>query len=159
MTFCDFFHDLFKFFMTLGLAATFKSFQTFPCCKVFLTFNSSTDTNSGVHKNACRSRYLITPLCLTLPLLLSSEVSREVANQPHKTLIFHDFQGPTIKFHDLPGRKMKFLNSMTFQVFHDLHEPCSQVKKCTDLNFGEGLCTIKSPCSFPRFWTLSNGRY
>ena len=29
-----------------------------------------------------------------------------------------------IKFHDFPGLEMKFLNSMTFQVFHDLYEPC-----------------------------------
>ena len=46
-----------------------------------------------------------------------------VNNLSHKTLIFHDFQGSTIKFHDFPGLEMKFLNSMTFQGFHDLYEP------------------------------------
>ena len=81
MTFHRFFHDLFKFCMTYGLAVTLKNFQTPPSLRVFLTLNSSTDTNSGVHKNACRTRYSITPLCLTLPLLLSSEVSREVTTQ------------------------------------------------------------------------------
>ena len=81
MTFHRFFHDLFKFCMTYGLAVTLKNFQTPPSLRVFLTLNSSTDTNSGVHKNACRTRYSITPLCPTLPLLLSSEVSREVTTQ------------------------------------------------------------------------------
>ena len=35
----------------------------------------------------------------------------------------YDFQGPTIKFQ---ARKMKCLNSMTFQVFYDLYEPCNK---------------------------------
>ena len=39
----------------------------------------------------------------------------------------------------LQAWRMKFLNSMTFQVFHNLYEPCSHVKNCTDLNLGEGL--------------------
>ena len=37
--------------------------------------------------------------------------------------------GPTIKFHNFPGLERKFLNSMTFQVFHDLYEPCQSVCK------------------------------
>ena len=64
MTFYDFFHDLFKFSMTLGLAVTFK--KLFVVFEYFLTFNSSTDTNSGVHKNACCSHCLIPTLYLTL---------------------------------------------------------------------------------------------
>ena len=51
----------------------------------------------------------------------------------NRTLIFHDFQGPTIKFHDFPGLEMKFLNSMTFQDFmtytNPVSEPCFQVSK------------------------------
>ena len=27
-------------------------------------------------------------------------------------------------FDDFPGLEMKFLNFMTFQVFHDLYKPC-----------------------------------
>ena len=61
MTFHDFFHDLFKFSKTLGLAVTFKNFKKFPCFKSFFkTLKSSKDTNSGVHRNVCRLRWLIT---------------------------------------------------------------------------------------------------
>ena len=35
MTFNDFFHDLFKFSKTLGLAVSFKNFKKFPCFRVF----------------------------------------------------------------------------------------------------------------------------
>ena len=62
MTFHDFFHDL------IGLAVTFKNFQNFTRFSIFFTINSSTDTNSGIHQNACRSRRFITPLYLTLSL-------------------------------------------------------------------------------------------
>ena len=30
-------------------------------------------------------------------------LSSAVTNLPNKILIFHDFQGPTIKIHDFPG--------------------------------------------------------
>ena len=56
-----------------------------------------------------------------------------VYNLSNKTLIFHDFQGPTTKFHDFPGLEMKFWNSMTFQVFHDLYEPCIVRKIMNDI--------------------------
>ena len=81
--------------MTLGLGVTFENFQTLPVLAYFFTLKSSTETNSGIHQNEKRSRCLITPLYLT-----SSPV---VTNQPNKTLIFHYFQGPKIKFHDFPG--------------------------------------------------------
>ena len=35
MTFHGFFHDLFKFSMTLGSVATFENFQSFPCFSIF----------------------------------------------------------------------------------------------------------------------------
>ena len=54
---------------TLGLAVTLIFFRTFPVLGYFWTLNSSTDTNSGVHQNACRSPCSITSLYLTLPLL------------------------------------------------------------------------------------------
>ena len=57
------------------------------------------------------------PFSYSLSLLWHSTVT----NSPNITFIFHDFPGPTIKFHDFsrPGKKMKFLNFMTFQVFHN----------------------------------------
>ena len=68
--FHDYFHDLFKFSMTFGLAVTFENFQNVPCFRIyFLTLNSSTDTNSSVYQNGCRSPSLITPLDLKLSLL------------------------------------------------------------------------------------------
>ena len=71
--FHDFFHDLFYFSITLGLAVTFETFENFTCFSIFLAlkqFNRNrTETNSGIHQNACRSRCLITPLYLTLSLL------------------------------------------------------------------------------------------
>ena len=43
-----------------------------------------------------------------------------VANLPAVTSIFHDFPGQTIKFHDrLQAWKLKLLNFMTFEVFHE----------------------------------------
>ena len=51
-------------------------------------------------------------------------LSSTVTKLPNKTLIFHDFQGLTIKFHEFPGLENEILkNSMTFQVFHYLYEP------------------------------------
>ena len=50
MTFNDYFHDLFKVPMTFSLAVSLK-----PSLSYFLTLQSSTDTNSGVHQNVCRS--------------------------------------------------------------------------------------------------------
>ena len=35
ITFYDFFHDLFKFSMTLGLVVIFKNLQNFPCFSIF----------------------------------------------------------------------------------------------------------------------------
>ena len=43
-----------------------------------------------------------------------------VANLPNITSIFHDFPGQTIKFYDrLQAWKLKLLNFMTFEVFHE----------------------------------------
>ena len=87
--FHDFFHDLFKFSMTLGLVypqihvanvvrcstvfscqmAMVKNFHSFSSLGVFFNLSSSTDTNSGVHRNVCRLRCIINPLYLTQSLL------------------------------------------------------------------------------------------
>ena len=63
----------------------------------------------AVRQNACRLSCLITPLYLTLSLALSTNLS-------NKTLIFHDFQGLTIKLHDLPDLEKEILK------FHDSEE-------------------------------------
>ena len=115
LTFHDIFHDLLKFCTTLGLVVTIKNFQKISIIwGYFLTTNSSTDTKSVVHQNACRLRCLISPLHLTLSLL---NLSSAVTKLPNKTLIFHDFQGPTIKFHDFPGLENKILKFHGFPGF------------------------------------------
>ena len=69
MTFYDFFHDLFTFFKTLGLAVTFKNFKDFPCLRVFLGVTQfNRHKHSGVNQNAYRSRCSVTSLHLTLSL-------------------------------------------------------------------------------------------
>ena len=60
-------------------------------------------------------------------LALSSAVTKLPKN-----FHFYDFQGLTIKFHDFPSLENEILNSMTFQVFHGLYEPCV---KHFDLSF------------------------
>ena len=143
MTFHDFLHDLFKFSKTIGLATSFKKSKTFLVLDYFLTLNSSTGTNSGVNQNACCLRCLISPLYLYIVLALSSAVT----NLSHKTLIFHDFQGPTIKFHDFPGLENEILNSMTFQVFHDLYEPCLRNCAVTHCSYYRHKCQLNSGMS------------
>ena len=70
MTFHDYSHDHYNFSMTLGLAVTFENFKNFPYFSIFIfTLNSSTDTNSDVHQNACYLHCLISPLDLKLFLL------------------------------------------------------------------------------------------
>ena len=99
------FHDLFYFSMTLGLAVTFKYFQ------------SSTKTNSGIHQNACGSRCSIAPLYLKLSLPCQLLFAATTGNLPNKTLIFHEFQGPKIKFHDFPGLGNEVLTLHYFPGF------------------------------------------
>ena len=111
--FHDFFHDLFEFSMTLSLAVSFKNFKNFPCFRVFFDLNSLTDINSGVNQNACRVYCLITPLYLALSL----PCHLWLLTLQNKTLIFHDFQGPTFKFHDFPGLENEILTFHDFSVF------------------------------------------
>ena len=44
-------------------------------------------------------------------------LSSAVTNLSHKTLIFHDFQGLTIKFHDFPGLDNQILKFHDFPGF------------------------------------------
>ena len=102
MTFNDFFHDLFKFSMTLGLVVTFQNFHSFPSLVVFFDFNQFNRHNLG-----CPPKYV--PFALFnyssvsyIVLALSSVVTKP----PNKTLIFHDFPGlenEIVIFYDFPG--------------------------------------------------------
>ena len=42
-------------------------------------------------------------------------LSSAVTNLPNKTLIFYDFQGPTIKLHDFRGLKNEILRALSIQ--------------------------------------------
>ena len=121
MSFHDFFHGLFKFSMALGLVVTFKNFHNFPSLGVFFDLKQL-----NRHRLWCLPKWVpfaffnyssLSYIVLALP---SAVTTGKLLN---KTLIFHDFQGPTIKFHDFPGPEKKFLNSITFHVFHDLYKP------------------------------------
>ena len=41
----------------------------------------------------------------------------QVTNLPNKTLFFHDFQGPKIKFHDFPGLETEIIKFHDFPGF------------------------------------------
>ena len=113
MTFHDFFHDLFKFSMTLGLVVTFKNFHNFPSLGVFFDFQQL-----NRHKLWCPPKYV--PFALFNYSSLSYIVlalSSVVTKPPNKTLLFHDFQGPTIKFLDFPGLENEILKFHDFPGF------------------------------------------
>ena len=86
---------------------------------VLLTLNSSTDTNSGVHLNVRHLRCSITSLSYIVLALSSS-----VTNLPNRTKIVMTFKDRQLNFMTFQAWKTKFLNSMTFQIFHDPYEPC-----------------------------------
>jgi len=62
--------------------------------------------NSDVLQNARCLRFSLSYIVLAL--------SPAVANLPKKTLIFDDFQRPTIKFHDFPGLGNEILKFHNF---------------------------------------------
>ena len=110
MTFCMTSSSFVRPWVQLSVSKTQKPFLVL---EYFLTLNSSTSTNSDVHENASPLRCLITPLNLYIVLALSSVVN----NLSHKALIFHYFQGPTIKFHDFPGLENEILKFHDFPGF------------------------------------------
>ena len=83
-----------------------------------------------IFQNLSRYMYTVNIIFLSSMFNYSSlsyivfALSSAVTKLPNTTLIFHDFQGPPIKFHDFPGLENEFINPTTFQVFHDLYEPC-----------------------------------
>ena len=97
--FPDFFHDLFEFSTSLGLAVIFENFQNFTCFSIFFDL-----------KQFNRNKLWYPPKCVPFTLFNYSSLScvilalsSAVTNLPNKPLIFHDFQGLTIKFHNFPG--------------------------------------------------------
>ena len=71
-------------------------------------------------KQFYRNKLWYPPKCLPFVLFnypslsyIILALSSAVTNLPNKTLIFHDFQGPKMKFHDFPGLENEILK------FHD----------------------------------------
>ena len=99
MTFHNFFKDLFKFSVTLGLAVTFGNFQNLPSFRVFFDLTQLK-----------RNELWRPAKCVLLALFNNSSLSHIVlaltsaaTNLQNITNIFPDFPGPTSKFHDFPG--------------------------------------------------------
>ena len=101
------FHDLFQVFQDLRFSCQYQTFKTFTCFRAFFDL-----------KQFNRHKLWRSLKCVPFTLLNYSSLSyivlalsSAVTNLSNKTLIFHDFQGPTIKSHDFPSLEMKFINS------------------------------------------------
>ena len=105
MTFHNFFHDLLKVSMTLGLAVTLEYFQNFPLSTFWP--NSVQQTQTMVSTKICVI-HKYSPLSYVVLAVTSA-----LFNLSNITFTFHDFP---------------IYNSMTFQVFHDLYEPWIKYK-------------------------------
>ena len=68
-------------------------------------------------------------------------LSSSVTNLTNKTLIFHDFQGLTIKFRHFPGLENEILKFHDFPGYDDQYEPCSETE-----------CSLLAEGSFPSTW-------
>ena len=87
----------------LDLAVTCENFKNFPCFRVFFYL-----------KQFNRHKLWCPPKCGPLALFNHSSLHYCILHCPSAvTLIFYDFQGPTIKFHDFPGLENEIL------TFHD----------------------------------------
>ena len=111
-------YDLFQFSMTLSSAVIFENFQHFTCFSIFFYL-----------KQFNRNKLWYPPKCVPFALFNYPSLSyvirallSAVTNLPNKTLIFHDFQGPTIKFHNFPSLKNEIFK------FHDSYELCGTDK-------------------------------
>ena len=110
--------------MTLGLAVTLENFPSF---RVFFDL-----------KQFSRHKLWFPLKCMSFALLNCFSISyfvlalsSAVTNLPKKTLTMDIIHALTFH-HDrllnsmtFQAWEMKFVNSMTFKVFHDLHEPCN----------------------------------
>ena len=122
------FHDFpwrflwpFQVFKDLRFSCQFQKIKNFPCFRVFLDLKQF-----NRHKRWCP------PQCVPFALFNYSSLSYSVLALSsavtynyllNKTLIFHDFRGPTIKFHDFPGLGNDILKFHDFPGFHDRYEP------------------------------------
>ena len=105
MTFHDYFHDLrlscrFRKFLKLSLFSP-KAVQ---------------QTNSGIHSPPKCLPFAWLSCCLDLTLS-SLALSSAATYLLYKSLIFHDFPGPTIKFHDFQGLENEILKFHDFPGF------------------------------------------
>ena len=123
------FHDFpwlfpwpFPVFHDLMLSCHFQKFSKPYSCTCFsihlysfyfYLINSSTETNSAIHQKGMSFTLFNNSSSSCVILVLSSAVT----NLPNKTLIFYDFQGPTIKFHDFPGLENEILKFHDFPGF------------------------------------------
>ena len=101
------FHDF--FLVSLGLAVTLENFPSF---RVFFDVKEFT--------LKCMPFVLFNYFSICYFVLA---LSSAVTNLPNKTLTFHNDR--LLNSMTFWTWKMKFVNSMTFTVFHDPHEPCN----------------------------------
>ena len=108
------FHDFpwlfpwpFQAFQDLKFSCQFQKYKTFTCFRAFFDWKKF-NRHKLRHSPKRMPFTLLNYSSLSYIVLAFSSVVNNLSN---RTLIFHDFQEPTIKF-------------MTFQVFHDLYELC-----------------------------------
>ena len=137
MTFQSFFHDIFQFFMTLGLSVTFENFQNYPCFRVIQLKR---------HKLQCLPKcvsfalFNYSPLSYVVVLALTFAVTnrREIFLKFSMAFQYQQFS----KFHNFPGLESEIRKFLDFQVFHDLYEPRVTAKE-TDPRPGRYLSHSK----------------
>ena len=115
----------FLVFHDLTFSCHFRKFQNVTCFSIFFDLTQF-NRNKLWYKPKCVPFVLFNYSSLSyITLALSSAVT----NLPNKTLIFHDFQGPKMKFHDFPGLENEILKFHDFPdfVFHDLYEQCNRL--------------------------------
>ena len=97
----------------MTLVKAFENFQNFTCFGIFFDlkqFNRNRlcyppkRVQFALFNNVSLS-YIILPL------------SSAATTLPNKTLVFHDFHGPKIKFHDFPGLENEILTFRDFPGF------------------------------------------
>ena len=121
MNFHDFFHEFFQFSMNLGLAATFQIF------KLILVFGDSFSLNSvqWTHKLLwCPPKCMPLTLFNYLSLLLSPccDICSDLYIYQTEIKFSMTFHDQKLNFMTFQAWKMKFVNYITFQVFHDPYE-------------------------------------
>ena len=113
----------FQVFQDLRFSCQFQKFKNFSCFRAFFDLKQFNRHKPWrLHQNACHICCSITSLYLYSVPAWSSAVTTCNLSQNYKfSMTFKDWQ---LNYMTFQAWKMKFLNSMTFQVFHDLYEPC-----------------------------------